>query len=531
MLMLQENDCQEPARVEKVSASEQAAALMMVGFEGTQPPAYLKELLEEGLSGVVLFSRNVRDDKQVRSMTESLQSLSARSRPDEDLLIAADQEGGPVVRFSDDSCWSPAAMALGASRDCRLTKSLARRTGCALRRRGVNMNLAPVLDVNTDPKNPVIGVRSYGSNPQLVSALGASTIRGLQDSNVAAVGKHFCGHGDTKADSHFHLPVVKRDLQQLKRVELVPFYQAVTAGVAAIMTAHVVFSAYDDRLPATLSGRVLQELLREELGFSGVIMTDCMEMGAIADNFPHPAAAVRAIEAGADLVLYSHSEKLQRRVHARLTEEIEAGNLPQERVRDSTRRVAALKKALRSGHTLQHEDCWLDCPAACRQTIGKAAARGVTVLCGEKEFPLPGCGLDTAALARGEHWQILLPSGADGPWDDLAERISRGCPRAELFRYADSQPPGRRPVGDVGKSLLVLTGPEGLPHLTDEQLRSLVVFSFSGPFPLMDLARRPQAAACTYDASPSSVSAALRCLFRGAAAPGRLPVAIKGWER
>src|SRR5690606_667232 len=256
------------------------------------------------VGGVILFARNIRDPVQVANLTRSLQQLAQSSGARIPLFIATDQEGGIVARLRSPAAVMPGAMALGAASSPELAYEAGRSTARQLLAVGINMNFAPVVDVNNNPANPVIGVRSFGEDPELVAELGAAFIRGQQEEGVISTAKHFPGHGDTDTDSHIALPRADHPRVRLDQVELVPFRAAIAAGVDAIMTAHVTFPSIDPTpgLPATLSHRVLTGLLREELGHEGLIVTDAMEMQAITANFGIAEAAVRAVEAVGDMV-------------------------------------------------------------------------------------------------------------------------------------------------------------------------------------------------------------------------------------
>lgn len=315
--------------------------LFVCGFDGLSPSAGIERLIGEyGIGGVVYFRRNLRDAKQAAALSAQLQSLS--SVP---LLTAVDQEGGMVVRLEEGVAVMPGAMAVGAAGNPELTYEAAFLAGRELRSIGINLNFAPCLDVNNNPENPVIGVRSYGENPEAVAALGVQALRGYQDGGVAAAAKHFPGHGDTTADSHRELPVVPHGRDRLDAVELLPFRAAIAAGVDAIMTAHVVFPAYEpDGTPATLSRRILTGLLRERLAFRGVVVTDCLEMNAIAGTIGVARGAVEAVKGGADLVLVSH--RLDRQIAAleAVHEAVLAGEIPLSRIDEAVDRVWRLKE-------------------------------------------------------------------------------------------------------------------------------------------------------------------------------------------
>ncbi|MHB1629780.1 MAG: beta-N-acetylhexosaminidase [Bacilli bacterium] len=322
-----------------------AGAVLCAGFDGEQMGRHAEDLIGRlRVQNVILFGRNISSFAQVRALTEQLQAFAQACGHDLPLLICADQENGIVRRFADDVPGLPGNMAIGAAGDADMAQAVGLITGRLLRAAGIHMDLAPVLDVNNNPDNPVIGVRSFGEDPAAAAALGVAFARGLAQAGVIACGKHFPGHGDTVADSHLALPLVAHGLERLRAVELVPFQAAIAAGVEALMTAHVVFPAAGGADPATLSEAVLTGLLRTELAFSGVIMTDCLEMRAISDTVGVGRGAVRALCAGADLVLVSHHLQRQEEALAAIVAAAESGELPPERLREAAQRVRALRR-------------------------------------------------------------------------------------------------------------------------------------------------------------------------------------------
>lgn len=330
----------------KMSADEKVAQLFMVGFVGKTAPSELEALLKSGVGGVILFAHNLEDPEQTASLTRQLQRAAQQSHLKIPLLISSDHEGGIVTRLTKGVTVFPGLMALGATGSADYARQYGRISGQELRALGINMNLAPVLDVNNNPSNPVIGVRSLGENPQEVVRLGVELIKGLQEGKVAAVGKHFPGHGDTAVDSHLALPTVAHPRSRLDQVELVPFKAAIEAGVDAIMAAHVFFPAIETtpELPSTLSPAVLTGLLREQLGFKGIIITDDMEMGAIRDSFAPGEAAVRAVKAGTDIVLMASRPADHQATLQAVQQAVKDGQITEERLNQSVRRVLELKQ-------------------------------------------------------------------------------------------------------------------------------------------------------------------------------------------
>ncbi len=304
----------------------------MVGFHGTEVPESLQDLLDDDLvTGVILFSRNIESAEQVRQLNKKLR----RQRPD--LLVAVDQEGGPVRRLKDGVPDTP------AMRDI-LTEAEAYEHGLALGKAlaalHFNMNLAPVLDVDTNVDNPVIGERSFSHDPQRVAKLGVAYHKGLSDGGVLTCGKHFPGHGDTAADSHVTLPVVQHGLDRLRRVEIPPFKAAIAARMPALMTAHLLVPAIDPDAPATLSPIIMSDILRAELGFEGVLISDDLEMKAIAERYSIDRAVALAIEAGVDMVLVCHDLASQRKALSTLR------RTPISRLTRSLDRIEAMARSL-----------------------------------------------------------------------------------------------------------------------------------------------------------------------------------------
>jgi beta-N-acetylhexosaminidase len=311
-----------------------AATCLFPGFDGVTVPDWLRRWLGLGLGGVVLFGRNIESSDQVSSLTRSLRAEHG------DLLVATDEEGGDVTRLEAGTGSSyPGNWALGVVDDVALTEEVAASIASELAAVGINFDFAPVADVNSNPDNPVIGIRSFGSEPALVARHVAAFVTGLQHQGVAACAKHFPGHGDTSQDSHLELPVVEGDPAEA----LEPFRAAIAAGVRSVMTAHVRVPALDDE-QATLSPRILQELLREELGFAGVAITDALEMRAVSATVGVEEGAVRALAAGADALCLGAEvdDRLLEAIHGAILGAVASGRLAEERLREAAGRVAEL---------------------------------------------------------------------------------------------------------------------------------------------------------------------------------------------
>jgi beta-N-acetylhexosaminidase len=316
--------------------------LLMAGFEGTRPSKAITRLIKEyQIGGVILFARNIESPTQLAHLTRSLQRLS----PEAPLLVAVDQEGGRVSRLPPPFTQFPSARVIGECDSVPLTYSLAEAMAKELRAVGINMNMAPVLDVDTCPKNPIIGDRAFGKSPTLVSKLGLAVIAGLQDNHVIACGKHFPGHGDTTADSHKELPKVNHPLKRLLEIELRPFIHAAENRLASMMTAHVLYKQIDDKFPATLSKKIINRLLRNGIKFDGLVATDDLEMKAISDNYRIEEAALKAVQAGCDLLLVCKSEEAQQATLETLIRGAEKKSIGEARILSALNRILRVKES------------------------------------------------------------------------------------------------------------------------------------------------------------------------------------------
>ncbi|TMR98247.1 beta-N-acetylhexosaminidase [Nonomuraea basaltis] len=346
----------QPGPVERVlskmSVEEKVGQLFMPVLYGTsagtvsgenqarysaQTPA--KVIAKYHLGGVILFPQNVKSVGQVVGLTNGLQ----RASKEVPLLIGTDQENGLVARMSALMTDFPGASRIGATKDPDLSRAVAKATGEELRALGVNLDFAPVADVNVNPRNPIIGTRAFGKDPQRVATMVAAAVKGFADAEVAATAKHFPGHGDTTVDSHTGLPVIKHTKAQWEKIDAPPFKAAIDAGVDAVMSAHIVFPKLDPSGdPATLSKPILTGLLRGKLGFKGVISTDALNMAGVRQKYNDGEIAVRAVLAGADLLLMPND--LPRAYQAVLAA-VKSGRISKERLDQSVTRLLTLKQA------------------------------------------------------------------------------------------------------------------------------------------------------------------------------------------
>lgn len=312
---------------------------LLPGFAGPVAPEWLLSLLGEGLGGVCVFGTNVETAAQLAGLAHEL--LAANP----DAVVAIDEEGGDVTRLhSDRGAPYPGNAVLGRIDDLELTRAVGRAVGEALSSVGCTMTFAPDADINSNPLNPVIGVRSFGTSPDLVARHTAAWVEGVQSAGIDAAAKHFPGHGDTATDSHLALPVVDLPLERLRERELAPFRAAIAAGTRSIMTSHILLPQLDAEQPATLSSRILHRLLRGELGFEGVIVSDALDMAGASGVHGIPEAAVRALAAGCDLLCIGtdNTASQMEEIVAAIADAVASGRLAAERVTDSAARVRAL---------------------------------------------------------------------------------------------------------------------------------------------------------------------------------------------
>jgi beta-N-acetylhexosaminidase len=322
-----------------VSARALAARALCVGFEGAAAAqAPLERLRALAPGGLILFARNVTSRDQTAHLVAQARRASGAT------LVAIDQEGGRVARLRVQAVEMPAMMALGATGDAELAGRAGAQIGRDLRRIGVDVDFAPVVDLALEPRNTVIGARSLGSQAECVGVLASALARGLQRSGVAATAKHFPGHGATEVDSHLALPAIDADLATLRARELVPFRACIAGGIDAVMVAHIIVRALDPKLPSSVSRAVVSGLLREELGFEGAVFTDCIEMQAIAGSIGSAPAAVAALAAGVDCVVVSHHLDVAEAIVEEIVRALGDGRLERRRLEEAAARLEQLPR-------------------------------------------------------------------------------------------------------------------------------------------------------------------------------------------
>jgi len=509
----------------------------LLSFDGRREPSpeILEALRRQHLGGIVLFRfRNMGTLEELRALTGALQE-AARDSGQPPLLIAADQEGGQLMAVGDATPF-PGNLALGATRSETLARRVGRALGRELAALGVNVDFAPVADVNNNPENPVVGTRSFGEDPRCVARLTAALVRGLQSAGVAATAKHFPGHGDTATDSHHGAPVLHVPAARFRRVELPPFRAAVAAGARLVMTAHIVVPALNGGgdTPATLSRPILQGLLRGRLRFRGVIVSDAMDMGAIDQGPGLAMDCLAALAAGVDLLLFNHPAGVRERVYPALIQAVRRGLLAPGEVRAAAGRVLALKRWLAG-----REQPPLDV-VGCREHVALAreVARRSMTLVRDADGRLP------IRLSPAARMAVVLPRPEDLTPADTSSTVVPALAAAVrrhhtgLEEHGIAMNPSDGEVRALRERLsgldLVIVGTINADSHPGQA--ALVASLVSGGTPTVavalrmpyDLGAYPSAPtyACAYGILPPSMEALADALWGRAPFPGRLPVSL-----
>ncbi len=515
-----------------MNLADLAARLIMINIPGSQlSPECVEHLSSQRWGGVLLFAHNLQERPQLVRLMEHMEELC-------DPIVAIDQEGGLVdrVRFPD-SVLTPGLMALGAAGDPELTRQAHEIMGRQLHELGFHVDFAPCVDVNTNPDNPIIGVRSFGEDPEEVSRQGRAACLGLRQGGVAATAKHFPGHGATSLDSHLSLPTLPHSLERLRAQELVPFQGCIEAGCEGVMTAHITFPDLDARpgRPATLSQPILNGLLRQLLHFEGVIFTDSMEMKAIAEHYGAGESAVMAIEAGADMIICGrgypeHQEAVQALVAA-----VESGRLSRERLEESLRRLELMRDSLPTMKRLHYNPHF----AEQNEQMRRIVEHTVTLVRNQDLLPLgPG-----KVLVLSPDLLPLTPLGEMRRSDGALQHMQLEGVDVQEARYpAETRGPALEHILQQARAcetvLFTVYARHRLPDATRELGERLleanprtVLVSLSSPYVLRDLPGMP-AFVCSYNYTPLSMQALGRVLSGHLQPTGRLSVSIPGlYER
>jgi beta-N-acetylhexosaminidase len=524
-------------------ADDAAGPSLSEGYPGAAPEKAatavnsnaLRLLRDWKVGGVILMGRNVESPAQVAALHNAVQAECEIP-----LFYSTDQEGGHVCRMKKPFTVMPGAMPLGATRDVSLAERAASAVSAELSAIGINLDFAPDADVNNNPDNPIIGVRSFGEDPALVARMVTAQVTGYQSNGTIACAKHFPGHGDTAVDSHLGLAVLPWTMDRLRRVELPPFIAAIEAGVDFVMTAHIIFEAIDSDLPGTLSPKVIDGLLRGELGYKGVVITDCMEMKGIISRYGIGEAAVLAVEAGVDILAACHTPSRQGEIRNALLEAVRRGRIPESRIDESVERILASKAKydLEARRVVDVDSVMKVVGCVDHRALEhEIARRSVTVVKDEaKRIPLrPG---------------KTLVVGPPDPARALAEEIAS----ARLFQSLDTAPVEHVGIGpaftneqlaevaakSAGATAIVVLTKHKEPWTQvpqdeaaqAEMIKSMialdkpvVVAAIRNPY---DIRHFPQAPTylCTYGYTAASLTALAEVLVGAVEPTGRLPVTL-----
>jgi beta-N-acetylhexosaminidase len=541
--------------ITNMSLQEQIGQLLVVGFPGTTPNQEIIDLIQRHhVGGIILFSRNIQNAQQVFALTQSLQNIAQAAGHQQPLLIAIDQENGIVSRLGEGATIFPGNMALGAIGSEQITHDVAQATGHELKALGINMNLAPVVDVNNNPTNPVIGVRSFGEDPRQVARLAAAAVKGLQSAGVISTLKHFPGHGDTAVDSHLALPTIPYTLERLEKIELLPFRSGIAAGAASVMIAHIYLPhimqqealsslSSHPALPATLSPAVLQGLLRGKLGFDGVIISDCMEMSAVTETVGAEQGSVMALQAGTDLVLVSHLYNRQLGSLAAIATALEVGTLNPAIIQRAAERVLELKARYLSWDTLST----LSTPTALtdldrqshQQLSEHAYSLAITLVRNEDALvPLRVEPTERIVVLTQQKNALTRVEDKYFPHEYLVECIRQRHPRVQTIVTA--LPSAAQECRDIlattsATDIIIMATVNA--HLDQHQLelmrcliqsdRRVIGLAVRNPY---DLLAFPQLRTylVTYEYTQPALAAAVRVLFGEIQPQGHLPVSLPG---
>ena len=475
---------------------------------------------------------NVKDPNQIAGLSNGIQKVATKQRAGIPLLISTDQEQGLVARVNEPATQFPGNMALGATRNTDYAKQAAQITGEELRAMGINQDFAPDADVNVNPENPVIGIRSFGSEPGLVGEMTASQVAGYQNKNVAATAKHFPGHGDTDTDSHTGLPIINHSKEEIEKIDLPPFRSAINSGADAIMTAHIVVPALDDsEQPATLSKPILTGVLREELGYKGVVVTDALNMGAL-QRFGEDKVPVEAIKAGADVLLMPPKMDV---AYNAVLDAVRSGEIPEKRIDESLKRILKLKQ--KQG---LFKNPYVD-ESAVDNVVGTPQHKAVAKAMTNETITLIKNDGGTLPLQKNSGEKALITGyGATFSGQNAVNELAQGSQQRGVA--ADAFETGLKPddakiseaVARAQRSDLVVVttgwasayeGQQKLVKALLETGKPVVVAAVANPY---DIAYFPEAKAyvATYGFRPVSMEALSGMLFGEVNPSGKLPVSI-----
>lgn len=512
--------------------------LFIVGYQGEEPGDDFLQFVEEwGIGGVIVFVRNLSDPEKLPAQLTKIAKASGQK-----IFTSIDQEGGLVLRILSKGSLFPSAMGLAATADTELVEKSNQAMGREMLSLGLNWNLAPVLDIN-HPDNPGIGARSFGDTPQQVAKYGVASIKGLQKANVLACAKHFPGKGHAQVDSHLTLPVIPYSAEHLESFELLPFKKAIEAGVDAIMTAHVFFPAFESSkdLPSTLSKSVLTGLLRDKLGFEGILVTDDLEMGAITESFGIAQAANLSFQAGADLLLICHRLDQQKLAAETILEQVQKCPESMQRLEQSLKRIAKARQKLTLSNDAKNIH---DLHVEHQPLITEIYEKSIRVLRYDAQM-LPLMKQQSQPVFMLPQISALVQVEEDHQQGSLKAIIEKEYPEARYIIYdpkassdkimqqfnAEAQPlTAATPVIFFSYNSHILKGQHEAVEQISQQYNKMILVALRNPFDLADC-KNVKTCIATFGFRTPAIKAVMR-LLNGASAPltKPWPVSIEGWN-
>ncbi|MGV8981101.1 glycoside hydrolase family 3 protein [Clostridium sp.] len=520
-------------KLSELTLDQKIGQLLLVGFPSQELNDDFKKLISDcHIGNVIVFQRNIKDSLQLAELSNSIQKLMEEYN-NVPAFIGIDQEGGMVARLFNKATCFPGNMAVAAGIPFKEVFELGAAIGEELHDVGVNMNFAPVLDVNNNSGNPVIGVRSYGDIPEQVAEYGKNLFKGLQSEKILSCGKHFPGHGNTNVDSHLGIPVISSDLSALKKVELVPFIEAINSGIDGIMTSHILFSALEkNNLPATLSKTILTELLKEKLDFKGLVITDCMEMKAIADNYSIEDAVIKALNVGADLLCISHTKELQVRAFNAIKKAVNDGIISNEVLNSKVEKILYFKEKYdlynwrKSSHKINDEELKRHSKLA-----AAISEKSITLIKDQKSL-LP--------LKNQDLISITPISQATSIADEEIEKANLGSVLkneigADYINYDLKEIDEDYIISKVINQKTIIFGSynmnldESQKRLLDRLIatgKDIVLVALRNPYDISEYIEKVSTILCTYEYTKLSISSLIKVLKGEIGAIGRLPVKV-----
>ncbi|MGI6710984.1 MAG: beta-N-acetylhexosaminidase [Bacilli bacterium] len=519
-----------------MNLKEKLGQLLIIGFHGYEFNDHLKKMIREyKVANVILFARNIKSIKQLYELCQRIHK-EVKEATNTIPLITIDQEGGMVTRIMEGATFCPGNMTLGAT--CiDDAYEIGRIMGEELLALGINMNLAPSLDVNNNPANPVIGVRSYGDNPTKVAQYGVSFINGIQEEGVIATAKHFPGHGDTNVDSHLGLPRITHSRKRIEEVELVPFKAAIDSGVKAIMSAHIDFKEYTvNNMPATLSKEVLTDLLRKELGFKGLIVSDCMEMKAIDDIYTTEKGTVMGIKAGLDLACISQTESKQIKALELLEKAVLNNEIPMDAIDAKVKRILDAKNEAIKSLNKHYYNFDFDYAKAKvdnfnhKRVAQRIVDESLTKVMGNS-FEL----LDDSVIFAPTPFATTIAEDRLSS-RNLVEVVKQELPKVKCFEMplimTDIEIEKLAEKASSAREVLVCTynvksfpSQAKLVNLLLEKGREVYVISFRNPYDILEM-RNVKNYSCLYEYTPNSIRTLVKFLKKEIGTRGILPVKV-----